>query len=195
MFSGALQRVLVYGDQKAAPLLTFQDVADLTWETMERVHGDEAVRPFCYAPDQTEGDLSKLPAFRNPARQSLNEELSEIIRDLISAKGIADLQRLEKRIDLYIRKNPDDIDGTLIRERILSALNYEKQHWAHPRASPVQTQVLALQFISWLVRPRSAILLALLVRSPLSLFGRPAATCDATSCPLFVESARPNEGR
>jgi hypothetical protein len=70
MFTGALHRALVKGDSKFGAKLSFQDLSDLTWENLERTYADEAIRPFCCGTDQLEGDLSKLPAFPNPAHRA-----------------------------------------------------------------------------------------------------------------------------
>jgi DNA-binding beta-propeller fold protein YncE len=127
MFSGALHRALVQGDKDAQMFLTFQDVSEMAWTVLRDSNENIAVRPFCYAPDQTEGDLSRLPAFPNPARQELKPELGKIVRDMKLAASVAELRSLKEIIDIYIREHPNDSDALSISNRISDTLSYEDE--------------------------------------------------------------------
>jgi hypothetical protein len=71
MFSEALLGVLRDGDAELHPTMTLSDVGDLIWQRLRVLNSakmQDLVRPVVYAPDQTDGDISKHVAlFPNPA--------------------------------------------------------------------------------------------------------------------------------
>jgi hypothetical protein len=110
MFSGALHRVLTHGDGRLAPMLSFDDVSDWVWEFLKATYPDDAIRPECHAPDQSEGDLTRFRIFRNPAHRSTTRNLPVVVparpqrkaSEQSTADETARLRRPEEPVYQYI---------------------------------------------------------------------------------------------
>lgn len=69
MFSDALLDALACGDKTIPNDLTLADLCALTWEKLREKHA-EPVRPVLHAPDQTQGDITRVVSlFPNVARR------------------------------------------------------------------------------------------------------------------------------
>ncbi|HJS87984.1 MAG TPA: caspase family protein [Acetobacteraceae bacterium] len=67
LFTGALLSVLAGGTHRASPMLSFADLREDIYDTMLRESDKEPPRPALHQPEQQAGDLTRLPAFPNPA--------------------------------------------------------------------------------------------------------------------------------
>lgn len=95
MFSGALLRVLKFGNMAAGPELSLADVGDLTAALINDKYPDTAVRPEVHSPEKRKGDVALIPLFPNQAvRPDVSSRLRAIEQQLSSLDlGIREVQR------------------------------------------------------------------------------------------------------
>lgn len=74
MFTESLLHALLTGAPERGIKLSLQEIKELIDEYLQRVYGDEAVIPEIHTPGQSSGDISKLPIFPNPARNSFEHD-------------------------------------------------------------------------------------------------------------------------
>jgi hypothetical protein len=67
LFTGAVLDILRRGAEGRPSVLSFADLRDAAFDHMVRAYGSEAPRPALHAVNQTQGDLTRLPAFPNRA--------------------------------------------------------------------------------------------------------------------------------
>jgi len=77
LFTGAILRVLREGVSGSAPALSFADLRDAAYDRMVEAYGANAPRPALHPVNQSQGDLTSIPAFPNRASVT-NIEVQQI---------------------------------------------------------------------------------------------------------------------
>ena len=70
MFSEALLHALKNGTESASEFMSLNQIHKLVKEYLEAAYQDAAPHPEIHSPDQSEGEVAKVPLFPNPARLS-----------------------------------------------------------------------------------------------------------------------------
>jgi tetratricopeptide (TPR) repeat protein len=76
MFSGSLLEVLRTGDARLRGDFTLEDLGERVRSYIQEKYKDEAVRAQVLVPDQSKGDIARIPLFRNVARTELLDDVT-----------------------------------------------------------------------------------------------------------------------
>jgi TRAP-type mannitol/chloroaromatic compound transport system substrate-binding protein len=88
---------------------------------IDKEHEFQCLRTFAVG-----GSIEEvIVAFRQYGAKD-EKELRQIRELLIAAKDFAELNRLSKRIGIYLQRYPNDVEGVDLKDRILEALKYEQ---------------------------------------------------------------------
>jgi Caspase domain len=135
MFSGALIDVLTTGAPEESESFSLSQIGEMVQARLRKLYRDQAVRPQVLAPDQRQGDLSKLPLFPNAALrgrrmlaglQRFETDLAAI-RQTQSEQGsrYQELSQQVQRLDSTIQKLQDDFTNTVTKTTELSLQEHD----------------------------------------------------------------------
>ena len=140
LFTGALLEVLGEGSvSHNSAMLSFADLREAVWDRMLNEQGAGAPRPALHQPDQSEGDLTHVPAFPNAAifRQEPREPGARKTKQEFAEAGL----RAEADAG---SKPPNTRDKSVATLQRLQATRVSHRFASIPRSAWLRTTALAL---------------------------------------------------